>query len=187
MSKRKNVKKKRGAPRRYLTITEYAAHRDITPSSVSRALGSGKIRKIGSGHNKGKIDKIAADEMWESNSLSTNINGEKEAAQSQVHKERTILVGAKAKKETIVAERELIKLRILKGELINRNEVLNGVETISRQNRDLWLNWPKLVATRMAEELNVDSGLLYDTLAKEVRAYLEKMATMDMSRVTDTN
>lgn len=180
-------KKKQGAPRRYLTITEYAAHRDISPSSISQALSSGKIRKIGSGHNKGKIDKIAADEMWESNSLSTNINGEKEAAQAKVHKDRTGLISARAKKEMIVAERELIKLRILKGELIDRNEVLNAVETISRQNRDLWLNWPKLVATRIAEDLNVDSGLLYDTLAKEVRAYLEKMATMDMSRVTDTN
>lgn len=187
MSQKKNVKKKRGAPRRYLTITEYAAHRDITPSSVSQALSSGKIRKIGSGHNKGKIDKIAADEMWESNSFSSNINGEKEAAQSKVHKDRTKLVGAKAKKETIAAERELIKLRILKGELIDRNEVLNAVETISRQNRDLWMNWPKLITARIAEELNVDSGLLYDTLAKEVRTHLEKMATMDMSRVADTD
>lgn len=172
-----------GRPRRYLTITEYGAHRDIAPSTVSEALANGRIRKISSGPNRGKIDMVLADEMWEENRLRPAPSKNNEAEDQN----RSVLVSAKAKKEAIVAERELIKLKQLKGELIDKAKVLNAAETFWRQNRDMWLNWPKLVATRMAEELGVDSGLFYDLQAKEVRAYLELMATMDMSRVTDTD
>jgi len=177
-------KKNTGRPRRYLNQTEYATHKGLDPSQITLAIKSKRISVIKSGQYKDKIDKIKADEDWELNRIK-----EDPPKDGEESKTRSPLIVAKTKKEVIVAERELVKLRKLKGELIDKAEVLHAVGVISRQNRDMWLNWPKTIATQLAEEYNEDPspGLMYDLLQKLVSEHLDSVATLDFNNVTNTD
>lgn len=165
---------------KYMSIPEYARHRDITEVAIYTALRGGRIARIIEGEHKGKIDYVDADKLWKKNTRRVNKGAESSG-------EQLSLTAAKIKKEIAVAEREELRTKKMKGDLINRAVVLSRVQTIARQNRDMWLNWPKLVATKMAEEFNADPGLVYDILHDEVRKYLEKVATLDMEDAARSN
>ena len=156
-----------------MTTTEYARHRSLTEGSINTAIRGRKINRIQKGKYKGKIDRDAADKLWEKNTVRVNKTNKSTP-------EALALTAAKAKREIAVAEREELRTKKMRGELITRSTVLSTVQAISRQNRDMWLNWPKRIATEMAEELGVDSGLLYDFLSGAVKKHLETMATLDM-------
>lgn len=175
----------RGRPKRYLTLTEYAHYKDVSPALVTQAVQTGRIKKISSGNHKGKIDTQVANEMWDANRLTESLP--KDSDDEPVHKERAILVNAKAKMAAITAERELIKLKREKGEIVDRKEALRTLETLSRQNRDMWLNLSKRVSHEAAEELGVETSLFYDVLHKIIRDHLESIATMDLTKVVDVN
>ena len=85
---------------------------------------------------------------------------------------------ARSVRELIALKKDQLNLLVLEGKTINREEVESYIFTISRQNRDSWLNWPQIVATEMAEELEVDSKLMNDIILKCVRKNLERIATM---------
>lgn len=85
---------------------------------------------------------------------------------------------ARSVRELIALKKDQLNLLVLEGKTINREEVEDYIFSISRQNRDSWLNWPQIVATEMAEELEVDGKLMNDILIKCVRKNLERIATM---------
>lgn len=186
MTKAKAKPKPRGKPRRYLNKLEYATHRGVAPQTITHAVKSGRITVISAGKYKGKIDKVLADEQWNENRMDGK-ESKPPVGNAPAVKERSQLQDAKTKKEMIIAERELIKLRKLKGELIDKAEVIHAVGVISRQNRDMWLNWPKTIATQLAEEYDEDpsSGLMYDLINKAVREHLDSIATMNFENVTN--
>lgn len=78
------------------------------------------------------------------------------------------------------AKTRLNQIKAMKEEstVIDRGEVQEWAFRMSRSNRDIWLNWPQIVSTRMAEELGVDSKLLHDVLKKYVIKQLERNASM---------
>lgn len=158
--------------KKYMKIAEYGRYKDVNESTIYASIRNGKIERIESGKHKGMIDVEKADGLWIKNTK--RVNNTAESPESK-H-----LIVSRARKEAAIAEREELRTKQMKGEFINRATVLSTVQTIARQNRDMWLNWPKLVAVEYAEEFGVDSGLVYDVLHNGIRKYLEKVATMDM-------
>ena len=158
--------------KKYMKIAEYGCYKDVNESTIYASIRNGKIERIESGKHKGKIDVERADELWIKNTK--RVNNTVESPESK-H-----LIASRARKEAAIAEREELRTKKMKEQLLDRTTVLNRVQTIARQNRDMWLNWPKLVAVRLAEEFGADSGLVYDVLDKEIRDYLNKVATLDM-------
>jgi hypothetical protein len=51
---------------------------------------------------------------------------------------------------------------------------------IAKHNRDAWLNWPKIVAVEMAEELGADAKAVNDVLTRLVKEQLESVATLEL-------
>lgn len=88
---------------------------------------------------------------------------------------------ARAMNEMIKAQKEQIKLAELSGKTITRSEVEHYIFSVSRQNRNNWLNWPDSVAVEMAETLGVDRRVLYNLLMDQVRKHLERIATLPVS------
>ena len=79
--------------------------------------------------------------------------------------EGTAYAWSRALKEAIAARSAMLELLGQEGKTLKREEVETWLYNISRHNRDIWLNWPQLVATEIAEELNVDANLLYGILS----------------------
>jgi len=78
------------------------------------------------------------------------------------------------------AKTRLNQIKAMKeeGTVLDRGEVEEWVFNVSKSNRDIWLNWPQVVSTRMAEELGVDDKKLHDVLKKYVIKQLGRNAEM---------
>lgn len=100
--------------------------------------------------------------------LKRNVKG---AENSSYHYARALSESAKARKQ-------LLEILEMESKTLKTEEVQNWLYQISRQNRDIWLNWPQRVATEMAEQLGVDARLMNDVLMKAVRFNLERIATL---------
>lgn len=85
---------------------------------------------------------------------------------------------SRALKESIDARSAMLKLLEQEGKTLDRKAVDDWLYNASRHNRDMWLNWPQLVATEIAEEVGCDSNLLYGVLNRLVRANLDRIATI---------
>lgn len=92
--------------------------------------------------------------------------------------EGTAYAWSRALKEAIGARSAMLELLEQEGKTLKREEVETWLYTVSRHNRDIWLNWPQLVANEIAEELNVDANLLYGILIRLVRVNLDRIATL---------
>lgn len=88
---------------------------------------------------------------------------------------------AKSITELVKSRLASIKLLEAEGKTLTKAEVENFIFTTSRQNRDVWLNWPERIAIKMGEELGIDTKLCHDVLKKYVRLQLERNATMPVS------
>jgi hypothetical protein len=78
------------------------------------------------------------------------------------------------------AKTRLMQIKAMKQEetVLERSVVEDWAYKISKSNRDIWLNWPQVVSTRMAEELGVPSKKVHDILKKYVVKQLERNAQM---------
>ena len=74
------------------------------------------------------------------------------------------------------AQTNRVRLKQLKGEVIDRSEALAHVFRLARQERDLWQTWPSRVSSQMAAELEVDAHKLHVMLGRYIREQLEEMA-----------
>ncbi len=85
---------------------------------------------------------------------------------------------ARSLNEVVKSKRAVLDLLNAEGKTIQREAVETWLYTKSRQNRDMWLNWPSNVAVEMAERLGVDNRLLNDLLLEQVRKQLDRIATI---------
>ena len=106
-------------------------------------------------------------------------------AASRKMTDKEIYVRSRAATEVIKASKERIRLEILRGEVIDRKQVLDKVFRLSRQNRDGWLNWPKQVAVEMASELGVESRKMHDVLLKHVKENLLYVTKIELEDKND--
>lgn len=79
------------------------------------------------------------------------------------------------------AKKMMLETLETEGKILDKQEVETFIYTISRQNRDTWLNWPEQAAHEMAQQLGVDPKMMHDVLHESVRKYLERIATMPES------
>jgi len=84
----------------------------------------------------------------------------------------------KAVEQQVKARLASLKLLEAEGKTLEREEVEQFIFTTSRNNRDVWLNWPEIVSVKMAEQLGVPSKKLHDVLKRAVHEQLERNATM---------
>jgi hypothetical protein len=88
----------------------------------------------------------------------------------------TTFLQAKTANEVLKAQERRIRLRKLKGELIERARVLSLVFRLAREERDSWVNWPARAAALMAADLGAEPAIMQKVLEKHVRAHLDDLA-----------
>ncbi len=74
------------------------------------------------------------------------------------------------------AQIKRLRLLQLKGELVNRKQVVAHVFDLARKERDSWLQLPARKAANMAAELGVDAHVMEQTLDRYLRDHLAELA-----------
>ena len=82
---------------------------------------------------------------------------------------------ARTANEVLKAQTVKVKLKQLKGELIDRREVIAHIFRLARQERDAWMTWPARISAQMASELKVDAHKLHVMLERYVGKQLEEL------------
>ena len=147
----------------------YARHRGLSEAAVRKAVKAGRITSL----PDGTIDQVTADRQWEGN---TNPRMGSEGATSQ--STSGSLLQARAVHEVVKVQTSKVRLSKLKGDLIDRNQVISQVFKLARTERDAWLNWPTRVAAEMAATLKVDAHAMHVALDAAVREQLRSLGTM---------
>lgn len=93
----------------------------------------------------------------------------------------------KAIEQQVKTRLATIKLLEAEDKTLPKEEVENFIFTSSRNNRDVWLNWPEIVSVKMAEELGVPAKKCHDVLKKYVIQQLDRNATMPISIAGDVD
>ena len=178
-----------------LSIRAYARYRDVSEGAVRKAIRSDRIT-IG---EDGLIDSRLADQQWEANTdpAKSGRGGRRKSQSSKMKKvplaaldavENTLKENgieasaesdyqrARTANEILKAQIANIELRIMKGELVDRNKACDLIFNAARSERDAWLNWPARVTPAMAAQLGVDEHLFYIKLYEHVRVFLFRLA-----------
>ena len=171
-----------------VSIREYARQRGVSDTAVRKALKQGRI----TAEPDGTIDGERADREWTSNTARPHTSPPattKAVPQAAVEaveetlKESgspisfggTTYMQAKTANEVLRAQTNRVRLKQLKGELIDRNEAIAHVFRLARQERDAWQTWPARIASQMAAELETDAPTFHTTLERYVREHLEEL------------
>ena len=145
-----------------ISIRAYGRHRGVSEAAVRKAIKTGRIGL----ETDGTIDIAKADKDWQDNTTSRKF---------LPPSEETTFMQAKTVNEVLKTETNKLKLSQLKGELVNKAEVLAHVYKLARIERDAWLNWPARISAVIATELKVDSHLMHITLEQYVRKHLSEL------------
>jgi hypothetical protein len=174
----------------------YARHRNVSPAAVRKAVESGRISTL----QDGTIDPAAADRQWEANTDmsrsrgGTRTQGSGGTAKRKVSKEAVASVEATLAEEGMKPEGEMtltdaktaheivkthianIKLRTMRGELVDKAKATDLIFRFARMDRDAWQNWPSRISAQMAAELGVDAFVLERTLDEYIREHLTELS-----------
>ena len=150
----------------------YARHRGLSEAAVRKAIKAGRISAM----PDGTIDQVTADRQWEGN---TNPRMGSEGAASQ--STSGSLLQARAVHEVVKVQTSKVRLSKLRGDLIDRNQVVSQVFRLARTERDAWLNWPTRVAAELSATLKVDAHAMHVALDAAVREQLRSLGTMQPS------
>ncbi len=145
-----------------VSIREYARQRGVSDTAVRKAIKQGRITK----EPDGSIDIKRADKQWRENTANPKTHTMKPVPTSALQDVATTLrengrtvsahgstyLEAKTANEIIKAQTNRLRLKQLKGELIDRKLACDHVFQLGRQERDAWLTWPARVASQMAAE-----------------------------------
>ena len=96
----------------------------------------------------------------------------------------TTFLQAKTANEVLKAQERRIRLKKLKGELVDRARAETLMFRLAREERDAWVTWPARVAALMAselaaalgEEVTVEAAQMQKVLEAHVRAQLDSLA-----------
>ena len=182
----------------------YAKRRGVTEAAVRKAIASGRI----SAEPDGTLDPDVCDAHWNDgiipavpggSGLGGAVRGRKgqravpveavEAVQDALRSAGQDVpddpggmsfIQARTANEILKAQERDLKLKKLRGELIDRNRALAMVFGLARQERDTWVNWPVRVAALFAAEIGADVHAVQNGLDKFVRAHLAEMAEIEI-------
>jgi hypothetical protein len=173
-----------------ISIRAYARHRGVTDTAVHKAIRTGRITP----EADGSIDPAKADAEWSRNSAQpragTQARAPRVAVPETVDMGRETgrdtgaaalpaggasLLQARTVNEVVKAQTNKVRLARLKGELVERSQVVAHVFKLARDERDAWLNWPARVSAQMAATLAVDPHEMHLALEAAVRAHLAEL------------
>ncbi|NOT87719.1 MAG: elements of external origin [Lysobacter sp.] len=172
-----------------LSIRAYARHRGVTDTAVHKAIRAGRITP----EADGTIDSAKADAEWTRNSAPARTGTQTRAARVAVPEtvEATresgttalpaggaSLLQARTVNEVVKAQTNKVRLARLKGELVERSQVVAHVFKLARDERDAWLNWPARVSAQMAATLEVDPHAMHLALEAAVRDHLRELGEL---------
>ena len=180
----------------------YAKRRGVTEGAVRKAIAAGRI----SVESDGTLDPDKADAHWNDGIIPQTADGyghggvrrkgkravpveAVEAVQDALRSAGQDVpdeaggmsfIQARTANEILKAQERDLKLKKLRGELIDRNRALAMVFGLARQERDTWINWPVRVAALFAAEIGADVHAVQNGLDKVVRAHLAEMAEIEI-------
>jgi hypothetical protein len=169
-----------------LSIRAYARHRGVTDTAVHKAIRAGRITP----EADGSIDAATADAEWARNSAPARSGTQARAPRVSVPPSADTgrdtgavalpaggasLLQARTVNEVVKAQTNKVRLARLKGELVERSQVVAHVFKLARDERDAWLNWPARVSAQMAATLAVDPHAMHLALDAAVRAHLAEL------------
>lgn len=150
----------------------YGRHRGLSEAAIRKAVKAGRITALADG----TIDAPAADRQWEGNTNprlgSSNVPSESSSGS---------LLQARTVHEVVKVQTGKVRLARLKGELIDRNQVISQVFRLARSERDAWLNWPTRISAAMSAALSVDPHKLHIALDSAVREHLTSLGSLQPS------
>lgn len=169
-----------------ISIRAYGRHRGVSDTAVRKAIKSGRITL----EADGTLDPDKADAQWAAHTDTTRqrqtpkqkavpleaVNAVRAVTgEAALPSGGTTLLQARTASEVLKAQTAKVRLAHLKGELVDRNKALAQVFTLARAERDVWLNWPTRISSRMAAELGVDTHRLHSLLEQEVHQHLQAL------------
>lgn len=169
-----------------LSIRAYARHRGVTDTAVHKAIRAGRITP----EADGTLDAAKADAEWSRNSapartgtqtratrvaVPDTVEAAREGGATALPSGGASLLQARTVNEVVKAQTNKVRLARLKGELVERSQVVAHVFKLARDERDTWLNWPARVSAQMAATLAVDPHAMHLALEAAVRAHLAEL------------
>jgi hypothetical protein len=172
-----------------LSIRAYARHRGVTDTAVHKAIRAGRITPDADG----SIDADKADAQWARNSAAPHagtqsrpprvpvpetVDAGRDTGAAALPAGGASLLQARTVNEVVKAQTNKVRLARLKGELVERSQVVTHVFKLARDERDAWLNWPARVSAQMAATLVIDPHAMHLALEAAVRAHLAELGEM---------
>ena len=172
-----------------LSIRAYAHHRGVTDTAVHKAIRAGRITP----EADGSIDAAKADAEGTCNSALPRTGTQARAPRASVPEPSDTvrdagtaalpaggasLLQARTVNEVVKAQTNKVRLARLKGELVERSQVVAHVFKLARDERDAWLNWPARVSAQMAATLAVDPHAMHLALEAAVRDHLRELGEL---------
>jgi hypothetical protein len=137
-----------------LSIRAYARHRGVTDTAVHKAIRAGRI-----------TPEEPSDTVRDAGTAALPAGG-------------ASLLQARTVNEVVKAQTNKVRLARLKGELVERSQVVAHVFKLARDERDAWLNWPARVSAQMAATLEVDPHAMHLALEAAVRDHLRELGEL---------
>lgn len=169
-----------------ISIRAYGRYRGVSDTAVRKAIATGRI----TAEADGTIDPARADAEWAANTTSSNAVAPARPARARsapaVSVEESFAAPgrpaagnsyaqARTANEVLKAQHHKLRIAQLKGELIDRSQVMAQVFALARAERDAWLNWPARISSMLAAELDIDPHVLHVALERGVRQHLAEL------------
>jgi hypothetical protein len=169
-----------------ISIRAYGRHRGVSDTAVRKAIATGRI----TAEADGSIDPVRADAEWAANTTSGNAVAPARPARARSAPAVSIeesfaapgrpaagnsYAQARTANEVLKAQHHKLRIAQLKGELIDRSQVMAQVFALARAERDAWLNWPARISSMLAAELDIDPHVLHVALERGVRQHLAEL------------
>lgn len=174
-----------------ISIRAYGRHRGVSDTAVRKAIEKGRITALADG----TIDPARADAEWAASTRppdelraqrptrparaaaahATALEDMAGVAPASTPSGGNTYAQARTANEVLKAQHHKLRIAQLKGELIDRSQVMAQVFALARAERDAWLNWPARISSMLAAELGIDPHTMHVALEREVRQHLSEL------------
>lgn len=181
-----------------MSATEYARYRGISHVAVYKAIRTGRITV----ESDGLIESSLADVQWRRNTNQAKQNiyqqdlwgrsntrpdddssgsGPSDSSSGVDASSDVSFMRAKTANEVLKVQASKLRLKQMKGELVDKERATRHVFSLARAERDAWLNWPGRIFTQMAIDLGVNAGDLHIVLERYVRSHLDDLSEVNVN------
>ena len=160
-----------------LNKSEYAKHRGVVPSQITKAIQSGKITTV-MVNGREMIDPDLADKQMEENTAPWNDKKEQETPNSKI----PTYADSRRYKEALNFKIASMEFDIKAGKLVKADDVRNTIFTVGRTIRDSFTQLPDRLSAELTSilkkknpELELDSNDMHVIITKEINKLLEHL------------